>query len=471
MNVFDRVFTYGGCAAMKVAPPVNKKTPASIQELSIIHHNRTSDETFDDIIKCLQEMPNESYEYSRLGIQFALQHMLDEISDLKNGFGSKVIFKNNFEAFSSLFEDMIAYFEDMKSEKKKNFNKQMIKAEIEAIITFTEGILFLKKVAEKDNDLVPLIEKYENYQKELLTTLQEHQNALKIINPKYKPVTVESIIESAQKEMEISMAFQYNQLITDTLDRFIIRMGDRNTYWDALQDSDKWKKLYKDERQALSHDDLTKCRELLPVIFNQYRNLNYPSFTNMVKVLALCSTYYGDRMSVRNEHQPKDELEYKSSQQFRELEIKEQNKNGLHKRSFRDVQTPEVTHENLQFASQILGSALTLTTLLDEVCGFINQDNCIYLEKYNDEFDVVRKNDADVAIIFYKEHTRLYGCLIDVVDLNNNKIKSYSDVGRASKGSSFIGMSHFLREIKEPFLQEYYFGKQERPLNLIDRRI
>lgn len=470
MNVFDHVFTYGGVAAMKVAPPSHKKTPEPIQELSIFHHNRTTNETFDEIIKCLKDMPDESYEYSRLGIQFALQHILDEIHDLKNSFGSRVIFQNNHEVFVSLFENMVEYFEDMKKQKKKNFNKKMVQAEIEAITSFSEGILFLKKSAEKEKALVPLIEKYETYQKELFTKLDENQKALKILQPKYTPVTVEAIFEAAQKELEHSMKFRYNELLVDTIDRLIMRMGERNQYWYAIQDDKKWKKLYEDERQALSTHDLTKCRELLPVIFEQYQNLHHFSFTNMIKVLALCSNYYGDRLSVRNEHQPKDEFEHKSKQEYLDLEVQEENKSRLHKLSHKEAQKPEVTHENLAFASKILGASLTLTTLLDDVCGFVNQDNCIYLEKYNEEFDVVRKKDADVAIIFYKDHNRLYGCLIDVVDLNNNKIKNYDDVVKDSKGSSFIGMSQFLREIKEPFLQEYFFGKQSTSLNLIDRR-
>lgn len=470
MNVFDHVFTYGGVAAMKVAPPTHKNTPEPIQELILFHHNRTTDKTFEEVIKCLKEMSDESYEYSRLNIQFALEHMIDEIHDIKNSFGSRVIFKNNHEVFVSLFENMVEYFEDMKKQKKKNFNKKMVQAEIEALISFSEGILFLKKSAEKEKDLIPLIEKYETYQKELFVKLDENQNALKILHPKYKPVTVEAIFEAAQKELEHSMKFRYNELNVDTLDRFIIRMGERNQYWYAVQDDKKWEKLYENESQALSTQDLTKCRELLPVIFEQYRNIHHFSFTNMIKVLALCSNYYGDRLSIRNEHQPKDEFEYKSKQDYLNLEIEEKNKSSLHQLSHKKAQTPEVTHENLAFASKILGASLNLTTLLDDVCGFVSQDNCLYLEKYNEEFDVVRKSDADVAIIFYKDHTRLYGCLIDVVDLNNNKIKSYADVAKDSKGSSFIGMSHFLREIKEPFLQEYFFGKQTTSLNLIDRR-
>lgn len=469
-NIFDSVFQNGGFGAMKVAPPTHKKTPKAIQNLIIFHHGNTSDEEFDDISHQCKTMSAESYEYSRLSLFFAVEHMLDELHELKNGYIRFMQYKSTSDIFTGLFSNMEQYFEELKEIKLKTFNKEIVESEIEAIITYTEGVLFLKAFAEKDESLKPLIEKYTAYQQGLLETTKISQKALKVMNPDYKLVSAKAIEKAAQEEMNYSMKFEYSKLNYEVLKGSMIAVGDKKTYWYAIQDDKKWKELYSDGRQALMEHELTKLREDLPVIFNQYKTLHHLSFTNMFKTIVLSVQYYGESMSARNEHRPKNEFEYKMEQERRDQALKEiDDTYSIYKKTLPEVQTPEVTLENLEFASQLIAKTMNTQVLLDSVCNINVSEHYLTLEKHN-EYNIVKKTDSDVAIIFYENESHIYGCLIDVEDLKNNNIKTIEMASKESRGNSFISMSHFLKDIKSSFVQEYYFGKQEKTLSLIDKR-
>lgn len=469
-SVFDSVFRNGGFASMKAAPPSNKKTPKAIQQLSILHHGQTTDKEIDAIINEFKNMSPESYEYSRLGILFSIEHILDQLNELRYGFGSLVSFSSAIHIFTGIFNNMIDYFEEMKSIKSKNFNKKMIEAEVEAIITFAEGIMFLKETAKKDTSLLKLIPKYENYQQELLNSLHTHQQALKILKPEYETVTDEYIFKTAKQEMELSMSFDYSSLRCNTLERIIICVGDKKDYWYALQNEDKWKELYSNEYQSLRDDSLVELRSQLPLIFEQYKNLHYLSFTNIVKTLILSSIFYGDKMSARNESQPQNEQEYQHKESTREETIKHNEKEFFRPPYVHKTQTPEITHENLKFAGEILASAMTVDTLIDEVCGLSDNQELLILEKYSAEHDVVRKTNSDIALILFKDHAHINGFSISVTDLEKGNVKSYDELFGKAKSSSFYSMSHFLREIQEAFVQEHFFGKNDKVLKFVDKR-
>lgn len=469
-DILNQLYGNNGCTVIKMAQPINKKTPKAIQDLGFVYYEKDKIKTYEAAIKEFKEMSNESYEYSRLGIYCAVDHMLESLFDLKINFNQRVIFKSASDVFVSLFANMQEYFEELKTTKTKKINKKLLTAEIEAITSFVEGVMFLKKVAEKDATLIPLISTYETYQKELLTMLDLHQQTLKTTKPEYTIIEVADIFKTAQAEMELSMTFNYSSINYETLQSVLLDVGGKTEYWYAMQNEEKWNELYDDKkRQSLSNASLEQLRYQLPLIFEQYQTLHHLSFTNMVKALLVTSSYYGSRMASQNEKQAKNEHEFKELQRIRDEEIERDKKEFLHKPVSREVQRPEITLENLEFATEILTASMTVSSLLDEVCGFIdsNQD-CLVLEQFNEQYDIVKLTNSDLAIMLTKDQTNIHGDLVDIVDLGNSNMQSC--IKKKSKGSSFSGMTHFLREIKEPFVQEFYFGKRENILNFVDKR-
>lgn len=469
-DILNQLYGNNGCVVIKMAQPINKNTPKAIQDLGFVYYEKDKNKTYDAAIKEFKEMSNESYEYSRLGIYCAVDHMLESLFDLKIGFNQLVIFKSASDVFVSLFANMQEYFEELKTTKTKKINKKLLTAEIEAITSFVEGVMFLKKVAEKDATLIPLIATYENYQQELLTLLDTHQQQFKAKKPEYKMVEVADIIKTAQVEMELSMTFNYSSINYETLKNIMFEVGEKREYWHAMQDEEKWNELYEDKkRQSLSNETLDKLRSQLPLIFEQYKTLHHLSFTNMFKALLVTSHYYASRMGSNNEREPKNQDEYNQREILRNDEIERDKKEFLHKPVSREIQKPEITLKNLEFASEILTASMTVSTLLDEVCGFIdsNQD-CLVLERFNDQYDIVKLTNSDLAILLTKDQTNIHGDLVNVIDLENSNMQSC--IKKKAKGSSFSGMTNFLREIKEPFVQEFYFGKRENILNFVDKR-
>ena len=55
-------------------------------------------------------------------------------------------------------------------------------------------------------------------------------------------------------------------------------------------------------------------------------------------------------------------------------------------------------------------------------------------------------------------------------DLKTKDIEAYRKKTNNLNGNSYYGMSHFLSEIKEQFTQEYFFGKHNKILDVIDKR-
>lgn len=469
-DILNQLYGNNGCTVIKMAQPINKKTPKAIQDLGFVYYEKDKSKTYEAAIKEFKEMSNESYEYSRLGIYCAVDHMLESLFDLKIGFNQLVIFKSASDVFVSLFANMQEYFEELKTTKTKKINKKLLTAEIEAITSFVEGVMFLKKVAEKDESLMSLIPTYENYQQELFTLLDSHQQAFKSKKPEYKMVEVVDIIKTAQSEMELSMTFNYSSINYETLQSVLLDVGEKTEYWYAMQTEEKWNELYEDKkRQSLTKDSLEQLRYQLPLIFEQYQTLHHLSFTNMVKALLVTSSYYGSRMASQNEKQAKNEHEFKELQRIRDEEIERNKKDFLHNQVSREVQRPEITIENLEFATEILAASMTVSSLLDEVCGFTDgTQDCLVLERFNDQYDIVKLTNSDLAIMLTKDQTNIHGDLVNVIDLENSNMQSC--IKKKAKGSSFSGMTHFLREIKEPFVQEFYFGKRENVLNFVDKR-
>lgn len=469
-DIFNSLYGNNGCTVIKMAQPVNKKTPKSIQDLGFVYYEKDKTKTYNAAIKSLKEMSAIDYEYSRLGIYCAVDHMLESLGDLKMGFGQLVDFKTTTDIFVGLFATMEEYFEEMSQVKPKKINKKLVKAELEAATSFVEGVLFLKKVAEKDNSLIPLISKYEKIQQAVLDQVHSHQKALKETKPEYVVVENETIFKDAQVELDISMKFKYDTITFENFNKIMLEVGGKREYWHAMQDQAKWDELYKDNsRQSLSKDTLKEFRVLLPVVFEQYQTLHHLSFTNMFKVLLVTSTYYASRMGSFNEKLPKNENEYYEHEIERLEEIERNKKEYIHKQPPKLTQKPEITLENLEFASQILSASMSVSSLIDEVCGFIDGNKvCLSLENFNDTYNIVKLSNSDLAILLTKGQDHIHGDLVDILDLETSDIKV--SIGKKSKGTSFVGMTHFLREIKEPFVQEYFFGKQETVLSFVDKR-
>lgn len=469
-DIFNSLYGNNGCTVIKMAQPVNKNTPKAIQDLGFVYYEKDKTKTYNAAIKSFKEMSAIDYEYSRLGIYCAADHMLESLGDLKMSFGQRVDFKTSADVFVSLFATMEEYFEEMSQVKSKKVNKKLIQAELEAATSFVEGVLFLKKVAEKDNSLIPLISKYEQIQQAVLDQVHNHQKALNEAKPEYVIIENETIFKDAQVELDISMKFKYDSITFENFNNIMLAVGGKREYWHAMQNQDKWDKLYEDDsRQALSKDTLKELRALLPVVFEQYQTIHHLSFTNMFKVLLVTATYYASRMASFNERLPKNETEYNEHEIERLKEIERSKKEYLHDCPPPLTQRPEVTIANLDFSSKILSASMTINSLIDEVCGFTDgRQVCLSLENFDDNYNIVKLSNSDLAILLTKGQDRIHGDLVDMIDLENSNINV--SIEKKSKGTSFIGMTHFLREIKEPFVQEFFFGKQEDVLSFVDKR-
>lgn len=469
-DIFNSLYGNNGCTVIKMAQPVNKNTPKSIQNLGFVYYEKDKTKTYNAAIKSFKEMSAIDYEYSRLGIYCAAEHMLESLGDLKMGFGQLVDFKTANDVFVSLFATMEEYFEDVSKIKPKKINKKLVKAEVEAATSFIEGVLFLKKVAKKDNSLIPLISKYERIQQAVLDQVHSHQKVIKEAKPEYVVIENETMFKDAQVELDISMKFKYDTITFENFNNIMLEVGGKREYWHAMQNQEKWDKLYEDNsRQALGKDTLKELRALLPVVFEQYKTLHHLSFTNMFKVLVVASTYYASRIGAFNEKLPKNEIEYNEHEIERLEEIERNKKEHIHNSPPEKTQKPEITIKNLEFASQILSASMTVGSLIDEVCGFTDGNQiCLSLEDFNETYNIVKMSNSDLAILLTKGQDRIHGDLVDLNDLEISDITA--SIGKKSKGTSFVGMTHFLREIKEPFVQEYFFGKQEAVLSFVDKR-
>lgn len=466
-DIFNQLYGTEGCVVIKVAQPLNKKTPKAIQDIGT-HYEKSNSKTYDDAIKEFKTMSATSYEYSRLAIYSAMEHIKESLFDLKFGFKTLVVFNSASDIFVNLFKTMDDYFDQLKTIKK--INKKLIAGEVEAVTSYIEGVMFLKEVSKKDATLIPLIAQYEKNQQAHINKLMQHQQTFKSTKPEYAIVDIDQMVKTAQAEMELSMTFNYSSLDYHNIENIMIEVGDKREYWFAMQDEKKWTALYADNaRQSLTQSSLDMLRVQLPLIFEQFKTLHHLSFTNMFKALLVTSSYYGNKVGALNEKAPKNDTEFDEHEVLRDQEIRHLKTNNIHANPPELTQKPEMTLKNLKFASEILTTSLTVNTLINDVCGFTDsQQTLLSLENLDAEYDIVKLSNSDMAILLTREAGNIHGDLINLVDLESNTVKSCIDKER--KGTSFSGMSHFLKEIKEPFVQEYFFGKQTTTLGFIDNR-
>lgn len=467
-NAFGFNLNYASVTVLKCSPPVSRKTPEGIQRLSCYYQMVPSD--YKLVVHDVKNMDAVSYEYSRLGIKFGLENIIEDLHEKASQMSSLIYFKDNKEIFQSVFENMVKYFEEVKSKLKNKISKKYIKDQIDFATMFSEGVWLLGNCAKFDITLTPLIQKYKEYENHIFETLQTNQQALHLINNTYKIIEEDVIRDKAYYRMKESFKFDYSALYEDNLTRLSLDAGSRNDYWVAIQNEKTWKEYYeKGILTVLSERDLEVFRTKLPVVFSQYENIEYNSFTNFMKVIALTTKFRGEVLSSRNETRPKDDKEYNEKLLAYNLELADYEKYGLGLRP-RKPQKPDITHENLEFSSRILTSGLNLTILLDSVSGRHQDENCLLLKKSKSNHVVVTKQNSNVAVIFYEDPSMCFGCLIDVNDLDNGKILSFKDACKKSKGSSFHSLSHFLRELQYDWVQEYYFGKNNIVMSILDKR-
>lgn len=466
-DIFNQLYGTEGCFVIKVAQPHNKKTPKAIQEFGT-HYEKTNSKTYDAAIKEFKDMSATSYEYSRLAIYLAMEHIQDSLFDLKIGFKSLVSFNSTSDVFVSLFKTMDDYFAQLKTIKK--VNKKIISVEVEAVTSYIEGVLFLKEVAKKDATLVPLIAQYEKNQQNHIDQLMNRQQTFKAKKPEYVIIDVSQMLTIAKAEMELSMTFNYSSLDYHNIETIMIDVGSKKEYWAAIQNEEKWASLYTNNtRQSLTKSSLDMLRVQIPLILEQFKTLHHLSFTNMFKALLVTSNYYGNRIGALNEKAPKNETEFNEHEELRAQEIKYLEATHWNSNMPLETQKPEITIENLKFANQILTTSMTVNTLINNVCGFIDsQQPLLILERFDAEYDIVKLSNSDMAILLTKNSGNIHGDLINLTELANSTVKLCMDSKR--KGTSFSGMTHFLKEIKEPFVQEYFFGKQSTTLGFIDNR-
>lgn len=466
-DIFNQLYGNEGCVVIKVAQPRNKNTPKAIQELGT-HYEKTNSKTYNEAIKEFKDMSATSYEYSRLAIYSTMEHIHESFFDLKLGFQSLVLFNSASDVFVSLFKTMDDYFEDIKNIKK--VNKKLITGELEAVTSYMEGVLFLKECAKKDAKLMPLIEQYEKKQQNHITKLMQHQKKFKESQPEYVIRDIDQMLPKAQAEMELSMSFDYSSLDYHNIETIMIDVGGKREYWAAMQDESKWASLYADNaRQSLSKSSLEMLRVQLPLILEQFKTLHHLSFTNMFKALLVTSTYYANKVGSFNEKAPKNEAEFNEHEELRDQEIKYLKESKSNSNLPLETQRPEITIKNLEFANKILTASMTVNTLINNVCGFTDsQQSVLSLESLDAEYDIVKLSNSDMAIVLTKNSGNIHGDLINLTELEHSTVKLCIETKR--KGTSFSGMNHFLKEIKEPFVQEYFFGKQATTLGFVDNR-
>lgn len=426
--------------AMKCCPPAHKLSPDDIIELRIIHHDNISPEEYELIAHTLENMSQLDYEYSRSLISFALEHIIEtlhgiyhNIDALKIATSPVLSFQQNFKRINDSIEKILP---------KNTIKVKQVKELVFWMELHCEGVQLLEDICKnkQDSDFLSLLNeervKNKNYAKELFV----RQKALHTLDSDYVIITLEEINGKARENISKFLGMRYDNLGYRLLDRLNIDGHFKMFLWSVTANEEKrLESIQNKSYQELEEEDYIVFKKNLPNVIREYSQIFNPSFTNNMNIMACVANFRAEFLTT--------ERPWIKSVRMKHFKY------------------------DMEFADKLMLGASKIKEILYNSSQISTQDNCIVIYKDKNIDKVIAKlNGSSNSIIFYEELEQTFGCLISNEDLKNNKIISFEEALSKSKGSSFHGMTHFMVEIKDDWVQNYYFDNIREALPVHDMR-
>lgn len=402
--------------AAPCAPPCHKDSDELLSLLSGFFWKMYNIDFIDSIIDKLHTIEIEKLEYSR--IQFI--HSIDVISEAISSF-----YSDNTPTLKIQKSDDLTYFvEDSLNSLKKDydllmndFNKNFTKKQLKKLnyLTFiaTELEIFVNNVSINQNIKLDFKEFY----KILISTYEELN--LKAINI-FKNYTYEAITDieiEGLKNFQNLINFKYFNLSYYNLTRTSLLAGNKSILWVKTQEKD-----YPDNIK-LSNSELEELKNSMIDIFTFYKYLIMDSSYSKV----LCQL-----IAIKFKAQMVEEQLYKDSKK-------------------------EFIKENNIFSSELIRkSNLLFNSLLPTT------NKITIKESKNKKTLIVNHPLSEKTLVLYLKNMfnedNYYGLSFNYkIDFSNiPKIENVLEL-EGLKTSCFYNKAHFLKEIEQKFVQEFFF--------------
>jgi len=430
-----------------VAPPFHRNAPESFAFMTVFHQGYHDQKDLDTFKNELANASNIHMEYGRLSFLHALSHIQESIAVTSSDMSSLMADSKTPEnCIINIFNDLQEHIETTQKRTAMKMNKSIFTSLQEMIKTYAEGVLFLQKTVEKFPSFHNLLIERKAYLDKLQTYYLDCEDVYALLSKKYVKLGWNHIMELAEIDYETSIAFDYKALDFSDIEKLMIISGDRDVLWFTVQSDEIWaeyidKKLYRD----LIPYEIQQLKQKLPDIIQAYHNMSYLSFTNMLNVLEVCLRFKGHGISIKNE----------------DSKICYLNKKNI------EIQILQNAREK---SDELQSNALKINYLLKSIKEKNQIEDFLSIE-FNDAIqkNIIKYDKSDSSIILYDIEDRVYGALVSNIAIGNGEIPSDPYIDESVKGSCFHSMAHFMRELNQDFVQEFYF-EVPQAMTIVDLR-
>lgn len=398
------------------APPCHKDSDELLSLLSGFFWKMYDTDFIDSIIEKLHTIETEKLEYSR--IQFI--HSIDIISEAISSF-----YINDTPTLKIKKSDDLTYFvEDSLNSLKKDydllmndFNKNFSKKQLKKLnyLTFvaTELDIFVTNISINENIKL----EFKEFYKALISKYEELN--LKAINI-FKNYTYEAITEieiEGFKNFQNLINFKYFNISYYNLTRTSLLAGNKNVLWAGTQE-----KEYPDNIR-LSNSNLEKLRNSMIDIFTFYKSLITESSYSEVLCQLVAIKFHAQLIE--------ENLSTNTKEEF--------------------------VKENKNFSAELIRkSNILFNSLLPSINKIIIKEN-----KPKNTLIVNHPHSEKTLVLYLKNmenKDNYYGVSFNYkIDFSNiPKIEDVLEL-EGLKTSCFYNKAHFLKEIEQKFVQEFFF--------------
>lgn len=398
------------------APPCHKDSDELLSLLSGFFWKMYDTDFIDSIIEKLHTIETEKLEYSR--IQFI--HSIDIISEAISSF-----YINDTPTLKIKKSDDLTYFvEDSLNSLKKDydllmndFNKNFSKKQLKKLnyLTFvaTELDIFVTNISINQNIKL----EFKEFYKALISKYEELN--LKAINI-FKNYTYEAITEieiEGFKNFQNLINFKYFNISYYNLTRTSLLAGNKNVLWAGTQE-----KEYPDNIR-LSNSNLEKLRNSMIDIFTFYKSLITESSYSEVLCQLVAIKFHAQLIE--------ENLSTNTKEEF--------------------------VKENKNFSAELIRkSNILFNSLLPSINKIIIKEN-----KPKNTLIVNHPHSEKTLVLYLKNmenKDNYYGVSFNYkIDFSNiPKIEDVLEL-EGLKTSCFYNKAHFLKEIEQKFVQEFFF--------------
>lgn len=439
-----------------VAPPVHRLIDDRLFELSNIHwvsNGSLSSFGFNKFAKVLREIEPKQVEYARAQILHTIDFIRSTIrTDSSN------LYKHISSKTYSLKIPLVSFMNDIEEEIKLIYKTCVKKPKVQknfqiyasAMAFYIEGFFFLENLYKSNNEEWSDI--YQEKQ-EVFTQLKADYNNLKTgLGELYAKslkhlIELELIEKEAITNMKTALELEYDHLQEENLERLLITVGQKNLIWKVIQfnTSDYQNFIQEQPHYELSNSDLVYLQQKTADVLDDFDKYNFSGFTNLIKKLAFILKFRGSLISKKCESRDLSENKVEDAEAAVFL-MSYSNKifeyiNDVKNELGMDIKTNTLkvvfdTEHNMYVA--------TSDQVADKSILLFTGDDTSYMHAYCvDNKVLVDKNYYDFDFI------------------SNIKDKS------SMVGSSFVGISQFVREMDSFDIQKIFFKDLQEKLTVI----